>query len=163
MYFFLLHLLFELFLAIGINHFFKIKILKQEPNSPVESYFIKMFIPIRIQFFIIIKMQKCLSPSDNINNNDDKMPNIITWYSRKDIYTFIKQARIISVSSLYVSGRPKRVKFRNTEYQSIGILTEPKNTELKNTEPNLIIHENQGFSLFDNFFQFYCIFMRQFF
>ena len=37
---------------------------------------------------------------------------------------------------------------QNTEASVIGILT----------EPNLIVDENQGFPLFDNFFfQFYCI------
>ena len=36
-------------------------------------------------------------------------------------------------------------------------------TEPNNTEPNLIVDENQYFPLFDNFFQFYCIFMWQFF
>ena len=43
------------------------------------------------------------------------------------------------------SGRPKQVKYRNTEYRSFGILTEPNNTE-----PNLMVHENSGFPQYDN-------------
>ena len=48
------------------------------------------------------------------------------------------------------SGRPKRVKYRNTEYRSFGVLTEPNNTK-----PNLIVDENQGFPLFDNIYVSY--------
>ena len=53
------------------------------------------------------------------------------------------------------SGGPKRVKYRNTEYRSLGILTEPNNTE-----PNHIVYENKGILLL---YIFYCIFMQHFF
>ena len=41
------------------------------------------------------------------------------------------------------SGEPKQVKYRNTEYQSFGILTEPNNTQT-----NLIVYENKCILLY---------------
>ena len=59
------------------------------------------------------------------------------------------------VLMLACSGGPKQVKYRNTEYRSLGILTEPNNTK-----PNHREYRNKGTLLL---YIFYCIFMQHFF